>query len=85
MAGIPDRAYNAACGKLASQLGISLAAARRKVDIRASQGGLRDTPSKLALAEQMMADAQGNSATNHALLTSLLEAVGNDENFMVED
>ncbi len=85
MAGIPDRAYNAACGKLASQLGISLAAARRKVDIQASQTGLKDTPARLALAEQMLVDAQDSGTNHHELLTSLLEAVGNDENFMVED
>ncbi|MCP9882833.1 hypothetical protein KBY65_10145 [Cyanobium sp. Alchichica 3B3-8F6] len=85
MAGIPDRAYNAACGKLASQLGISLAAARRKVDVKASQQGLRETAAKLALAEQMLEEAQGSGANHHELLTSLLEAVGNDENFMVED
>ena len=42
MAGISDRAYSAACGKLATQLGISLAAARRKVDIQAAQQGLRE-------------------------------------------
>jgi len=85
MAGIPDRAYNAACGKLASQLGISLAAARRKVDVNASQQGLRESADKLVLAEQMLADALGNGTNHHELLTSLLEAVGNDENFMVED
>ncbi|WP_094560015.1 hypothetical protein [Synechococcus sp. 8F6] len=85
MAGIPDRAYNASCGKLASQLGISLAAARRKVDVKASQQGLRETAAKLTLAEQMLAEAQSSGTNNHDLLTSLLEAVGNDENFMVED
>ena len=85
MAGIPDRAYNAACGKLASQLGISLAAARRKVDIKAAQAGLKDTASRVELAAQMLTEAEGNSNSNHALLTSLLEAVGNDDNFMVED
>ncbi|MEB3326864.1 MAG: hypothetical protein VKI39_04055 [Synechococcus sp.] len=85
MAGIPDRAYNATCALLASQLGVSLAAARRKVDVKASQHGFRDTPAKLALAEQMLAEAQSSGTRNHELFTSLLEAVGNDENFMVED
>ena len=37
MAGITDRAYSAACGRLAGQLSVSLAAARRKVDIRAAR------------------------------------------------
>ena len=85
MAGIPDRAYNAACGLLASQLGISLAAARRKVDVKASQQGFRETPAKLALAGQMLTEAQSSGTNNQELLTSLLEAVGNDKNFMVED
>ena len=59
MAGIPDRAYNAACGKLASQLGISLASARRKVEVKAAQQGLRDSAAKQELAEQLLADAIG--------------------------
>ena len=85
MAGIPDRAFNGACGKLASQLGISLASARRKVEVSAAQQGLRDSAAKQELAEQMLAAALNSGDNNHALLTSLLEAVGNDENFMVED
>ena len=85
MAGISDRAYSAACGRLAAHLGISLASARRKVDIRAAQQGLREKTAKVELAELMLAEAQSSGTNNHDLLTSLLEAVGNDENFMVED
>ena len=85
MAGIPDRAYNAACGMLASQLSIRLAAARRKVDVRSSQEGLKETAAKLALAQQMLAEAQASGENHHELLSSQLEAVGSDENFMVED
>jgi hypothetical protein len=85
MAGIPDRAYNTACGRLATALGVSLAAARRRVDIKAAQGGLRDTAAKLALAEELLSEAQANSAGTQALLTSLLEAVSSEENFMTED
>ena len=68
MAGIPDRAYNAACGKLASQLGISLAAARRKVDIKAAQAGLKDTASRVELAAQMLTEAEGNMDKAEELL-----------------
>ena len=85
MAGIPDRAYNAACGKLASQLGISLASARRKVEVKAAQQGLRESAAKQQLADQLLAEAISSGDNNHDLLTSLLEAVGNDDNFMVED
>jgi hypothetical protein len=85
MAGISDRALTTAYGRLASLLGVSLASARRKVDIRAARDGIRDSAGKLALAEQLLAEAEASGHDNHTLLTSLLEAVGSDENFMVED
>jgi len=85
MAGIPDRDYNAACGRLASRLGISLAAARRRVDIRAAQESLRDTPDRIALAERMLAEAEASNVDNAARLTAMLQTVGNDDNFMIED
>lgn len=85
MAGISDRAFTTACGRLASLLGVSLASARRKVEIRAARDGIRDTAGKLILAEALLAEAQSSDHDNHLLLTSLLEAVGSDENFMVED
>lgn len=85
MAGIPDRAYNAACGRLASAMGVSIAAARRKVDIKAAQAGLQTSAAKLALAEELLVEAQGVSAHTQALLTELLEATASDANFMTED
>jgi hypothetical protein len=66
-------------------LGISLASARRKVEVKAAQQGLRESTAKQQLAEQLLADAISSGDNNHELLTSLLEAVGNDDNFMVED
>ncbi|MFQ6538893.1 MULTISPECIES: hypothetical protein [Aphanothece] len=85
MAGIQDRAYTIACSRLASVLGVSLASARRKVDVQAAAAGIRDGADKLALAEEMLAAASSGSASTHELLSSLLEAVGNDEHFMLED
>jgi len=85
MAGIPDRAFNAACGKLASQLGISLASARRKVEVKAAQQGLRESAAKKQLPDKLLAEAIRSGDNNPELLTSLLEASGNSDNFMVED
>jgi len=85
MAGITDRAYNAACSRLATRLGISQSSARRKVDIRAAAEGLKEADAKRDLAERMLAEADSAGVDNGQLLTSQLEAVGNDENFMVED
>ena len=85
MAGIPERSYNAACGRLASRLGISQSAARRKVEIRAAQEGSRDSASRQALAERMLEEADAAGLDHGALLTAQLGTVGNDEHFMVED
>lgn len=85
MPAIPDRAYNAACGRLASQLGISLASARRKVDIQAAQSGVKDAAGKQALAETLLAEALASGIDSHALLTAQLGTVGNDAYFMTED
>jgi hypothetical protein len=85
MAGIPDRNYNAACGRLASRLGISQSAARRKVEIRAAEEGTRDSTSREALARLMLEEAIAAGVDNGSLLTDQLEAVGNDVNFMLED
>lgn len=85
MAGLSDRAYTAVCARLASSLGVSLASARRRVDIRAAQAGIRDPEAKRALAEELLAELQGSDGERHSLLTAQLEAVGTDDNFMVED
>jgi hypothetical protein len=85
MAGIPDRNYNAACGRLASHLGISQAAARRKVEIRAAQEGTRDTAAREALAQRMLEEAIAAGSDHGTLFSDQLGAVGRDEHFMVED
>ncbi|MCT0225373.1 hypothetical protein [Synechococcus sp. CS-1328] len=85
MVAIPDRTYNAACGRLASRLGVSLASARRKVDVRASQEALRDVASKVALAERMLEEVIASGVDNEALLSSVLGAVSSEEYFLDED
>jgi len=85
MPAIPDRAYNAACGRLASHLGISQAAARRKVEIRAAREGARESAAREALAEQMLAEAIAAGTDHGSLYSDQLGAVGSDVNFMVED
>lgn len=85
MSAIPDRNYNAACGRLATWLGISIASARRRVDIRAAQEGLSDTSARIALAERMLDEAQASGIDSQALLDAQLGAVSTEENFMTED
>jgi hypothetical protein len=85
MPAIPDRDYNAACGRLAGFLGVSIAAARRRVDIRAAQEDLRETAARIALAERMLAEAQASGVDYQALLEAQLGALSSEENFMTED
>ncbi|MCP9850590.1 hypothetical protein [Cyanobium sp. Morenito 9A2] len=77
--------YATAYARLASLLNISLASARRKVDLRATQEGLRAMEDKIALAGRMAEDAHAGSAANGQLLDSLLTAVQSEMNFMDED
>jgi hypothetical protein len=85
MPGIPDRSFNAACGHLATQLGISLAAARRRVEILAAKEGLRDTAAKLALAERLLEDTRASGLDRGQLFDGQLRSVGEDDLFMIED
>lgn len=86
MAAIEDRAYSAACGQLATVLSISIAAARRRVEMVAAQRGLRgDAGAKTALAHELLAQAQAQSEPHGQLLDSLLEGVPSEMNFMDED
>jgi hypothetical protein len=85
MAGISDREYSILCGRLATLLGVSQAAARRKVDIRAAQDGQRDVAGRIAIATAMLAELQASSTDHQGMLSAQLGTVGNDDRFMVED
>lgn len=82
---LSDRDYTVACGQLASCMGISLASARRKVDIRAVREGLRTTDDKIALAGQMLEELRASGIDMGDLFSAQLHTVGSDDNFMVED
>jgi hypothetical protein len=85
MAGISDREYSILCGRLATLLGVSQAAARRKVDIRAAQDGQRDVAGRIAIATVLLAELQASSTDHQGMLSAQLGTVGNDDRFMVED
>lgn len=85
MAPLEDRAYTQVCSRLATLLSISIAAARRKVELAAIREGVRDTEGKLAVAEQLIEAVTNSSESHGALLDGLLEAVASEMNFMDED
>ncbi|MEB3277084.1 MAG: hypothetical protein VKM92_08980 [Cyanobacteriota bacterium] len=85
MAGITDRSYSILCGRIASHMGISQSAARRRVDIRAAQQGLKDVAARIATAEAMLGELQASTVDHQGLLEAQLGTVGNDDLYMVED
>ena len=86
---IDDHSYLKTCAQLASALSISLAAARRKVELYAAKEGIRGLDERKKVAEQLLAESlvqpdEGEAAIS-LQLDNLLTALAEDENFMVED
>ena len=85
MAAPQDKDYVIACGRLASALSISIAAARRKVDLVAAHEDVRDTPGKLRIAQRLLLEAEGVGHESRQLLDVLLEAVAEEANYLGDD
>ena len=89
MASIQDHAYLKICADIASCLSISLASARRKVELLAAQEGVTSSQARKEIAERLLLeiranyDKEGDTAAEN--LDHLLEALAEEENFMVED
>ena len=77
------------CAELASRLSISLASARRKVELVAAKDGVKDLKSRKSIAERLLNEdlikSQSEDCSSSAQLDELLEALAEEENFMVED
>ncbi len=86
---IEDHHYLKICALLASQLSISIAAARRKVEVAAAKEGKKDLQSRKKIAQtildQTIEDSKKNSDTASASFDQLLKALKEEENFMLED
>ncbi len=89
MASIQDHAYLKICANIASLLSVSLASARRKVELIAAKEGVTSSQGRKEIAERLLLEARASSEkegdTAAENLDNLLEALAEDENFMVED
>ncbi len=89
MAPLEDHAYMKLCAELASCLSISLASARRQVEFVAVRDCAKDLDARKRIAERLLNEVRirNNSAevSDSAQLDELLEALAEEENFMVED
>ena len=89
MAPLEDHAYMKVCAQLASLLSISLASAKRKVELAAVQEGVKDLAGRKLIAERLLNEArisntQAEGSTSDQL-DHLLEALAGEDDFMVED
>ena len=86
---IKEHDYLKVCAELASFLSISIAAAKKKIDLACASKGVKDISSRKEIAKKLLQEAtstslkDGNSTTNQ--LDHLLEALAEEENFMIED
>ena len=74
---------------MASALSISIAAARRKVEVAAAKEGKKDLQSRKEIAqkilEQTIEDDKRQSDSASGSFDQLLKALKEEENFMLED
>tara|TARA_Y100001968_G_C18975968_1_gene534521 strand:- start:163 stop:432 length:270 start_codon:yes stop_codon:yes gene_type:complete len=86
---IEDHDYLKICAQLASSLSISIAAARRKVEVAAAKEGKKDLQSRKEIAQKILDQAFNNdekqSISASASFDKLLKALKEEENFMLED
>tara|TARA_B100000029_G_scaffold28272_1_gene27456 strand:- start:159 stop:428 length:270 start_codon:yes stop_codon:yes gene_type:complete len=89
MAPLEDHSYMKLCAELASRLSISLASARRKVELVAAKDGVKDVNARKLIAERLLnQELERNKSKDisaSSQLDELLEALAEEENFMVED
>ncbi len=88
MPAIEDHDYLKLCAQLASCLSISIAAARRKVEMQAAREGLRDLSSRKLIANNLLNQAKSDASSegfNASSFDELLKALAEEENFMIED
>tara|TARA_Y100001968_G_scaffold156045_1_gene142552 strand:- start:3025 stop:3294 length:270 start_codon:yes stop_codon:yes gene_type:complete len=86
---IEDHHYLKICAQLASSLSISIAAARRKVEVVAAKEGKKDLQSRKEIAQKILdktiEDDGNESDSSSASFDELLKALKAEENFMLED
>ena len=84
---IEDHHYLKICAQLASSLSISIAAARRKVEVVAAKEGKKDLQSRKVIAQKILDQSieDETKQSQSASFDQLLKALKEEENFMIED
>tara|TARA_Y100001978_G_C23678131_1_gene427560 strand:- start:1296 stop:1562 length:267 start_codon:yes stop_codon:yes gene_type:complete len=85
---INDREYLKICANIASILSISLSSAKKKVEIKISKFGKTSIEEKRKIAKDLLASCQKDKVDGKSsveIFDELMESLGDDDNFLVED
>ena len=84
-----DHDYLKICANLATCLSVSIASARKKVDLAAAKEDIKDLTGRKAIANKLLKEAktinQSKTGNNAQAFDQLLVALQDEDNFMVED
>tara|TARA_B100000900_G_scaffold10035_1_gene8274 strand:- start:530 stop:796 length:267 start_codon:yes stop_codon:yes gene_type:complete len=85
---INDREYLKICAKIASEMSISLSAAKKKVEIQISRQSSKTIEEKRKIASDVLdlcKKENSHGCSSVQLFDELMESLNNDDNFLVED
>ena len=85
---ISDREYLKICAEIARSMSISLASAKKKVEYKITQKGVTSIDSKREIARDLLNECQKENTSGRGsikILDNLMESLGNEDNFMIED
>ena len=85
---INDREYLRICADIASIMSISLSSAKKKVEIKISKLGQTSIEEKRNIAKDILFNCQKDKEKGKSsveIFDELMETLGDNENFMVED
>ena len=85
---ISDREYLKICAQIARSMSISLASAKKKVEYKITQKGVKSIEHKREIAMELLNQCKRDNRSGQGsikILDDLMESLGNEDNFMIED
>ena len=85
---INDRQYLAICSEIANLLSVSLASAKKKVEIQIAKNGSKTVEEKRQVAKDLLKLCKkdnGKQLSSSKILDKLMSTQENEDNFMTED
>jgi len=88
MYSINDRQYLKICAEIAKLLSVSLASAKKKVEIQIAKEGSKTIQEKIQVAQNLLEICEkneGDKLSSSRILDKLMETLEGEDNFLTED